>query len=155
MPSKIRTLRRIAFDRQHGHCWYCGVQMWLESPAELARASPRAATRLQCTAEHLLARSEGGRDAVDNVVAACAHCNRTRHKRKNPPDPAAYRAEIARRVGRGKWHPAWVTALGLISGISSLSSVVCSGRYRADLPDASAAEASPLDLRARFEAWPS
>lgn len=112
MPSKIQTLRRQAFDRQHGRCWYCGVPTWLVSPAELPIASQRAAHRLRCTAEHLLAQCDGGRDLAANVVAACAHCNHTRHKRKIPPDPAAYRSEIRRRLGHGKWHPAWVFDLG-------------------------------------------
>jgi len=116
MPSKIQTLRRLAFDYQHGRCWYCGVHMWLASPAEIPGASPAAAARLQCTAEHLLARREGGRDIASNVVAACAHCNHTRHKRKRPPEPAAYRSEIRRRVGCGKWHPVWVSTLGLFRG---------------------------------------
>ncbi len=112
MPSKIQTLRRLAFDHQHGRCWYCGVHMWLVSPAELPAATHAAAARLQCTAEHLLAQCDGGRDIASNIVAACAHCNRTRHKRKSPPDPEAYRAEIRRRVARGKWHPAWVPRRG-------------------------------------------
>ncbi len=76
-PSKIQTLRCHAFDHQHGHCWNCGVHMWLTSPAELPGASPAAVARLQCTAEYLLAPRACGRDIASNVVAACAHCNHT------------------------------------------------------------------------------
>jgi hypothetical protein len=43
-----------------------------------------------------------------------AHCNHTRHKRKRPPEPASYLAEIRRRVGRGGRHHPWVKRLGLL-----------------------------------------
>ena len=101
---------------------------YLASPAELPGASPTAAARLQCTAEHLVARREGGRDIASNVVAACAHCNHTRHKRKRPPDPAAYRSEIRRRVGCGKWHPAWVSTLGLFRSARGREAAAASAR---------------------------
>lgn len=111
MPNRIQNLRNHAFHAQHGRCFYCGVAMWLTSPSELpceyARPSP-AAARLKCTAEHLVPRSEGGKDAAVNIAAACLHCNCTRHKRKRPPEPEAYQAEVRRRVTRGSWHPKWV-----------------------------------------------
>jgi 5-methylcytosine-specific restriction endonuclease McrA len=110
MPSNIRNLRRQAFHRQGGRCCYCDVVLWLESPVELmiGPVKPRAAAPLRCTAEHLSPRCEGGRNASDNIAAACAHCNSTRHKRKRPPDPAEYRKNVRARVRRGKWHPRWV-----------------------------------------------
>ncbi|MCA6218840.1 HNH endonuclease [Ideonella sp. B7] len=113
MPSKIQTLRRKAFDHQGGRCWYCGVHMWLASPDELSVARRSGLSRLRCTAEHLVPRSSGGRDAPENVVAACLHCNCTRHRRKAPPEPTAYRSEVVRRTRREGWHPAWVFHLGL------------------------------------------
>jgi DNA-directed RNA polymerase subunit RPC12/RpoP len=82
--------------------------MWLTGPA--------GAQRLRCTAEHLLPRSDGGSDLPENIVAACAHCNHTRHKRKRPPDPKTYRADVMRRVARGGWHYGWVRERGLIGG---------------------------------------
>lgn len=109
MPSRIQVLRRQAFHRQAGRCWYCSVQMWLISPDELARlVATSAAAQLRCTAEHLVAQRDGGSDAAKNIVAACAHCNHTRHKRKAPPEPETYRKEIRRRTKRGAWHPRWV-----------------------------------------------
>lgn len=114
MPSKIQSLRQKAFRQQHGRCWYCSVQMWLRSPEELPGVAARAAGRLRCTAEHLVAQCDGGRDVESNVVAACAHCNHTRHKRKNPPEPESYLAEVRKRVGRGGWHQPWVRGLGLL-----------------------------------------
>ena len=120
MPSKkLPTLRRQAFDHQHGRCWYCGVQMWLTSPAELPGVPARSASRLQCTAEHLQARCDGGRDVAGNIVAACMLCNRTRHQRKKPPSPDAYLADVRSRVVKGGWHYTWVRDLGLLRPASA------------------------------------
>lgn len=119
MPSKkIPTLRRQAFDHQHGRCWYCGVQMWLASPSELPGVPVRSASRLQCTAEHLQARCDGGTDVASNIVAACMLCNRTRHQRKKPPPPEAYLVDVRRRVCKGGWHYPWVRDLGLLKQAS-------------------------------------
>jgi len=114
MPSKIQSLRRNAFNRQHGRCHYCGVQMWLASPAELPGVPTCAASRLQCTAEHLQAQQDGGPCTEDNIVSACRRCNRTRHLRKRPPAPESYLADVRRRVREGGWHDAWVRELGLL-----------------------------------------
>lgn len=120
MPTRnrIQALRRQAFKSQSGCCYYCGVCMWLNSPEELPgvsrTAAAAAAAKLRCTAEHLVAQSEGGHDTLANIAAACAHCNHTRHKRKCPPEPAVYREQVQRRVRRGAWHLPWVFELGLI-----------------------------------------
>lgn len=119
MPTKLQSLRRQAFEREGGRCYYCGVRMWLVSPDELP-ATPRSAgsvAKLQCTAEHLVPRSEGGRDTLANIAAACAHCNHTRHKRKQPPPPAVYREQVHRRVERGSWHDRWVFDLRLLGTV--------------------------------------
>lgn len=100
--NQLHRSRKLAFDRQGGLCYYCGLRMWLDGPPGPAP--------LRCTAEHLLARSEGGSDGPSNIVAACWHCNRTRHKRKRPPEPELYRAEVRRRVQRGAWMSAPVLA---------------------------------------------
>lgn len=118
MPSKIQNLRLQAYQHQQGRCWYCGVQMWQRDPAELPGIPRKNASRLRCTAEHLLAQCEGGRDKASNVVAACAHCNHTRHKRKHPPQPDLYLAEVRKRVARGRWHAPWVRSLGLLASYS-------------------------------------
>lgn len=106
MPNQLLRSRQLAFDRQDGKCYYCGISMWSTGSGHPAR--------LRCTAEHLKARSEGGSNRPENVVAACAHCNQTRHKQKRPPPPDAYRAHVQRQVGRGRWHPAWVFRAGLL-----------------------------------------
>ncbi len=112
---KIRRYRTLAAQRQQYRCWYCCFPIWTSNPANFAKRhgiSLRQAARFQCTAEHLLARQDGGRDEVKNLVAACLHCNRTRHKRLRPPDPDTFRIQIQAAIRRGRWHPAWAhTAL--------------------------------------------
>ncbi len=106
MP-KIKCLRSLAFHAQRGCCCYCDLPMWLASPDELKPVSlgPRAAALLRCTAEHLLAQQDGGKDEAGNIAAACWLCNTRRHKRKTPPPPDAYRAFVQKRMAKGKWHP--------------------------------------------------
>lgn len=118
MSSIIQIVRRQAFQRQHGRCFYCSVSMWLLSPHELpsGAADNSGHARLRCTAEHLVARSEGGGNSGGNIVAACSHCNSTRHRRKRPPQPEVYREQVRTRVRRGAWHPRWVHQLGLVGG---------------------------------------
>jgi 5-methylcytosine-specific restriction endonuclease McrA len=108
MPSSLSKHRRAAFHRQNGRCHYCGFPMWLEDPAELAIAfglTIRDAARLQCTAEHLIARQDGGGDGAGNIVAACRFCNATRHRRSSPPDPESHRHRVLCRLNAGRWHP--------------------------------------------------
>ncbi len=93
MCTRLQRSRNLAFHRQAGKCFYCGVTM-----------DPPGTLPLSCTAEHLQARSEGGGDGPNNIVAACAHCNMARHRRKRPLAPNAYREVVQRRVLRGAWH---------------------------------------------------
>ncbi|WP_156473000.1 HNH endonuclease [Pseudorhodoferax sp. Leaf265] len=121
MPTRIQSLRLQAFQRQCGLCFYCSAPMWLLCPSELPGCHPaqHAFKQLRCTAEHLLPQSEGGLDREDNIVAACARCNHTRHQRKRPPLPSAYREEVAKRMRRGCWHDSLVHRwLSLISQLA-------------------------------------
>ena len=88
MPSKYSKQRLAAFKKQGGRCFYCGSPMWTEDRNKFARKhniTLKYAARFQCTAEHLLARCDGGEDKTNNIVAACRICNSTRHKCKIPP----------------------------------------------------------------------
>lgn len=108
MSNSISKHRLAAFKRQKGRCYYCGLPMWLKQPRELAarfRISEGALSRLRCTAEHLLARKDGGADSGDNIVAACLFCNKTRHRISSQPDPIRYREHVRHRLRAGKWHP--------------------------------------------------
>jgi 5-methylcytosine-specific restriction endonuclease McrA len=113
MPScnRIPLLRRQASNRQGGFCYYCDVRMWLASPEELGLLKGSAnARRLQCTAEHLVPRADGGRLSATNIVAACAHCNHTRHKQKRL---------LSRRSIGHKSARVWRKAAGTILGYST------------------------------------
>lgn len=96
MPKLIR-LRALALNAQSGRCYCCERAMWLACPSELGLRR-RSAGTFQCTAEHLLARRDGGRDVEGNVVAACRLCN---CRRKRPPCPQAYKALVQRQVSKG------------------------------------------------------
>lgn len=95
MPSNIQRFRMAAFVRQQGRCYYCDAPMWI--------ASSCGSRHLQCTAEHLVARCDGGHNRAENIVAACAYCNHTRHKRKRPQDAHAYRLHVQNRIRLGRW----------------------------------------------------
>lgn len=110
MATQSKTLiksRSTAFERQGGRCFYCDFPMWRGTPEPFARLhgiSLKQARQLQCTAEHLLARQDGGKNGVSNIVAACWACNQRRHKRKCAPEPAEYRELVQGRLRCGGWH---------------------------------------------------
>nr|WP_238587784.1 HNH endonuclease [Caenimonas sp. SL110] len=64
----------------------------------------RQARQLQCTAEHLVPRCEGGGDNQSNIVAACRRCNQARHKRSDPPSPERFVQIVQARLARDRWH---------------------------------------------------
>ncbi|WP_084612094.1 HNH endonuclease [Ferriphaselus amnicola] len=113
MPTtRLTKNRNSAFVRQSGLCHYCNFPMWQgDSSKQYAQAyglSLTAAQKFQCTAEHLLARQDGGTDYADNIVAACRYCNQKRHKRKMPAEPSSFRQLVQNRVRRGKWFCGYV-----------------------------------------------
>jgi len=122
MP-KLQRLRIRAFHAQRGRCCYCGLPMWNNSPDELKTLGlhSRTAAPLRCTAEHLVAQQDGGKDVANNIAAACWLCNTRRHKRKSPPPPAAYRAFVQQRLVKGKWHPPALARLRFIFGPAHLT----------------------------------
>jgi 5-methylcytosine-specific restriction endonuclease McrA len=108
MPSKLAKIRQHAYSQQQYRCYYCEHLMWADNPIEFVRTyrvSIAAARLFQCTAEHLVPTSCGGRDSMENIVAACLFCNRTRHRAKKPLKPSEYRGKVRARVSRGRWFP--------------------------------------------------
>ncbi|SNS18430.1 HNH endonuclease [Antarctobacter heliothermus] len=106
MTKKIKKLRKQKWAAQKGRCYYCGQLMWEHDADAFQREHgvTRGLTqKFQCTAEHLTARSEGGGDVDDNIVAACLFCNRTRHAAKKPLDPRRYRRRVQARLEKGGW----------------------------------------------------
>lgn len=110
---KILKHREAAFCSQGGRCYYCAQPMWLNDVREyctLYGFTPSRASAFRCTAEHLLARRDGGRDEPENIVAACFFCNRHRHARPQPLEPQRYKAHVRGRVFKGRWHGTLVLA---------------------------------------------
>ena len=102
--GNIAKQRHQAAVRQYFHCFYCGLPMWEASPAALMqqyRLTPAEARLLQCTGEHLQPRGEGGSNQPANIVAACQHCNSTRHKTLKVLSPEQYQKKVRARVGKG------------------------------------------------------
>lgn len=110
---KLSLLRRSAFARQNGLCFYCCHPMWeadLDAFAQRHQLTLAQARHHRSTAEHLVSKCDGGRDVASNIVAACQICNTRRHKGRIAiaPDPLAYRAAVRRQCAKGKWLP-WAT----------------------------------------------
>lgn len=108
MSKTLYRSRQSACTAQAGLCYYCSCAMWVRSIDELTQPygiTEKQAKRLQCTAEHLIPRSEGGSDTPSNIVAACRYCNCMRHKRRNPASPAKHLSLVQSRIAKGKWHP--------------------------------------------------
>lgn len=109
MAHRSNSARNAAFHRQHGRCYYCDFPMWLTDRPGFAAAhglTLRQAARLQATAEHLVARQDGGKHGA-NVVAACLHCNQSRHRFRPcaAPSPEQFRVRVRSRVEQRHWHP--------------------------------------------------
>jgi hypothetical protein len=108
MPNTLKRFRASAFLRQHGRCIYCHKPMWLSDPAHFAveqKLTVKQALRLQCTAEHLCAKKNGGGNTAANIAAACLFCNLRRHKRKVELTPEQFEVHVRTRIARGGWHP--------------------------------------------------
>jgi hypothetical protein len=74
-----RELRGIVYAKTEGHCWYCGEFLEPFDTWQIDHQHPR---------------SQGGADAVDNLVAACRRCN----LRKNGRTIEQYRTYLERRL---------------------------------------------------------
>jgi len=106
MSKQLASLRQRALIKQSNRCYYCNCPLWeADLPSFLAeyRVSQRQAKFFQCTAEHLVARCDGGTNAEHNVVAACWFCNWARHRARKPLDSVRYRRRVQRRVALGRW----------------------------------------------------
>jgi hypothetical protein len=104
MCSKLNKIREAAARRQQWRCFYCDLPMaGPNSPFHRQLADRQG---LVVTAEHLLARQDGGGDQQANIAAAHALCNQRRHRRKAPLEPLQFRQLVAKRLGRGGWFSA-------------------------------------------------
>ena len=107
--ARVRTYRKRQAAAQHQQGFYCGFPMWSNEASAFAKyfgISRKEANRFRCTAEHLVARRDGGTSAFDNIVAACWFCNINRHARRfKAPDPDDYKLLVQKRVKGKAWHP--------------------------------------------------
>ena len=115
--TKLRKLRQSASIQQNHLCYYCCFPMWHDDSEVFSRdyRLPKLLTKyLQCTAEHLVARQDNGKDAASNIVAACFWCNSRRHRGRSHKAPEAhiYRLRVQRLVSMGRWHPLAASGLG-------------------------------------------
>lgn len=110
--TMLTQLRYKAFHLQQCCCYYCGLPMWESTHRTLLRDAldlpDVLLDSLRCTAEHLDARCDGGKDEPGNIVAACHWCNWKRHAHRPhcAPTVQAYQAEVQRKMTLGLWHPA-------------------------------------------------
>ena len=106
MTTKIAKRRVRAAAAQGHHCYYCGLPMWHSRPIRFANRHSLSEAQvrwMRCTAEHLLARCDGGGDNPGNIVAACAFCNARRHWTPSPLSAEDYRRYVASRMRSGRW----------------------------------------------------
>ena len=79
--------------------------MWTRRPEQFAEQHGlrlEDVAHFQCTAEHMLARRDGGLE-IRNIVAACRHCNVTRHEADEPLSTELYREHVRQRVAESRW----------------------------------------------------
>ncbi|MBJ2155250.1 HNH endonuclease [Variovorax sp. IB41] len=83
---RLKLLRHRACQEQGGRCFYCLLPMGRN-----------------VTAEHLVARMDGGKDTRDNIVAAHQRCNESRHALfpGAAPDPETYQCFVLLMAAAG------------------------------------------------------
>lgn len=103
--NRIRRFRKRAFLRQDGRCYYCQQPMFdggdLLAFAARHRLTRKQALQFKSTAEHLVARQDGGLDSESNIAAACQRCNLARHRRLRPVSAAEFSVYVRKRL---LWH---------------------------------------------------
>ena len=75
--ARLNELR----ERDGCNCFYCGCVMSFERGRSDAKHPPNLAT-----IDHIIPLSQGGRDNLENCVAACFQCN----NEKSYGDPAGF-----------------------------------------------------------------
>jgi hypothetical protein len=114
--SQIQNSRRYAFTTQGECCYYCNLPMWYPGiPGNKIRATKTfcklhkldrgQAKPLKCTAEHLVAKKDGGTGRRSNIVAACHYCNSRRFDHANAdPSPKKFKRYVRWCMVTKGWH---------------------------------------------------
>lgn len=100
-------VRNRQMKAQSGFCFYCDQPMWLQDIKRFCarhKLNREQAQFLKCTAEHLVARTDGGPDTDDNIVAACHYCNQRRHRADKVLAPDKFQMFAREELKAGRWH---------------------------------------------------
>lgn len=114
--NKTLRLRQEAAFRQGFRCFYCGAPMWETDPQMFAadlQIPFQIVGRFRCTAEHLIAQSNGGKTNESNIVAACSYCNGFRHAKCQSMTWHEYKDYVKGKVNEGKWY--WQSGYRLVA----------------------------------------
>jgi hypothetical protein len=95
-------LRNAAAQSQNWRCHYCELPMGGKG-SPYAKAVPLEKKHLRMTAEHLLARQDGGADTKNKIVAAHTFCNQHRHRSKRPKSPTEFATHVKSRLAKKQW----------------------------------------------------
>ena len=100
--------RSHAFHLQAGRCFYCECLMWQGNDLETFRTkhdlTEDQVLQLRCTAEHVIARCDGGSDDASNIVAACHYCNLKRHACLQAKNSKNYAKHVRAKIRLKEWH---------------------------------------------------
>lgn len=75
-PSKLHVL----YERQNGKCFYCFGNMWIFRKRDKRPPGINCANFV-ATPDHIIPKSKGGNNDIDNLVCACFGCNSSRGSR--------------------------------------------------------------------------
>lgn len=109
MSKQLVKLRQRAAANQNNRCYYCNAAMCIDVAiigdfAKSHNISVNQARQFICTAEHLIAKQDGGKDIKENIVAACRYCNHTRHKRKTCSNAELFKSYVCKQIRKQKWN---------------------------------------------------
>ena len=100
-------IRNRQLRAQGGQCYYCEQPVWLQDINGFCAAydlNKDQARLLKCTAEHLIARRDGGLDTDVNIVAACHYCNQARHGGEEALEWRDFLLFVRKELTAGRWH---------------------------------------------------
>ena len=79
--------RFSAWKKTEGRCWYCGVELFEGDPETEKNNSKkhtqkgREQYKRQFSVDHVVPKTDGGGDELDNLVPCCRVCNQRKNNR--------------------------------------------------------------------------
>lgn len=77
---RLKLLRQV-FEREGGKCFYCDRAVSMAARIYLSKDARLARSCMAATLDHIIPKSRGGQDSLDNSVCACFGCNTDRRDR--------------------------------------------------------------------------